>query len=175
MAVFDADENAPSALVDPRGPAGEPRMTSTCLATATLAAALITAAAPAVAEPGVVGSLSPTHATVLVAISTRAAADAPLMIDPTMLRRAHALDGLMAVRGGTPSMESIPAGETDQAIATAVARGLEKDLVKKSGFRKKHNDFFRAERQVRLGDQELEVRLRVQPKTRNTMKVELRF
>jgi hypothetical protein len=68
-----------------------------------------------------------------------------------------------------------PAQLADARIAEAVALGTRPELERKSGFRKRKFDLFRAERPVEIGEQQMVLRLRVRPKKRETMKVELRF
>jgi hypothetical protein len=64
---------------------------------------------------------------------------------------------------------------TDDALAAAVAEGSRKDLKRKSGFRKRSTDLFRAERQVEIGDKEMRVRLRLRAKQREAVRVEVKF
>jgi hypothetical protein len=66
---------------------------------------------------------------------------------------------------------------TDEAIAEAVARGTNPDLLKKKrgGFRKHNNDLFRAERPVEFMDREMIVRLRLRAKRSEPVSVELKF
>jgi hypothetical protein len=56
-----------------------------------------------------------------------------------------------------------------------VARGNDKKLERPNPFRKKSSDLFRSQRQIQIGDEEMVMRLRVRPKTRNAMSVEFRF
>jgi hypothetical protein len=88
------------------------------------------------------------------------------------VRRLNELDALMAVRLGP---KPVTARETDASIAAAVARGNDKKLERPNPFRKKSSDLFRSQRQIQIGDEEMVMRLRVRPKTRNAMSVEFRF
>lgn len=51
----------------------------------------------------------------------------------------------------------------------------EGDVVRKSGFRKRSTDLFRAQRNLHLGHQDVQLRLRLRAKSRNAISVELRF
>jgi hypothetical protein len=64
---------------------------------------------------------------------------------------------------------------TDDALAAAVAEGSREDLERKSGFRKRSNDLFRAERDVEIGDKEMRLRLRLRAKQREALRLELKF
>lgn len=64
----------------------------------------------------------------------------------------------------------------DDAIALAVAAGSEPPRARRHGGFQKHNfDLFRTEREIEIGDREMVVRLRLRPKSRETVSVELRF
>lgn len=90
----------------------------------------------------------------------------------SMIGRVRALDTLLAVRGGRAGLS---AGQTDASLAAAVARGSNRDLERRSGFQRRSNDVFRAQRSLQVGDEELVVRLRLRAKKRDTMSVEVRF
>ena len=149
----------------------ELRFASNGLATATLMVLLVCASRESLAENGVSVAMAG-NATVSTLASTAARFDtavSPVRIPEPRLRD---LDLLLAVRSAPTS---VTARETDAAIAAAVARGNDKRLERPKPFRKKSNDLFRSQREVHFGDEELLVRVRVRPKTRNAMSVELRF
>ncbi len=150
----------------------ELRFASSGLATATLVVLLIcTSRECLAAEPGVsVAMLG--KASVSSLATTADMADVVPSATRPKVRRLRELDALMAVRMGA---EPVSARETDEAIAAAVARGNDKKLERPKPFRKKSNDLFRSQRAVQIGDEEMLLRLRVRPKTRNAMSVELRF
>lgn len=96
----------------------------------------------------------------------------PAVLPVTKAKRVRDLDTLLAVRGGSAP---ITARQTDAANVAAALRGHAKDLEKPQPFRKKSTDLFRTQREVQIGNQEMQVRLRLRAKTRNAMSVELRF
>lgn len=153
----------------------ELRLASSSLATATLVVLLVCATREGFAQSGVAGgALSPGTQTVELAKERGVdAAIVPTDGSGSLIRRARELDALLAVRSGGAG--AITPAQTDAAIAAAVSRGLESELQKKSGFRKRNSDLFRARRAVELGNQDMEVRLRLRAKARNAMAVELRF
>jgi len=67
------------------------------------------------------------------------------------------------------------APSVDESLAAAVEGGSDASLERPDPFRKRSFDLFRTEREVEIGDREMRVRLRVRPKTRETVSVELRF
>lgn len=150
------------------------RFASSSLATATLVLLLLCSSREGLAQTGSAGGgVARGSATMaLVASPATDAAELPMAIDGSMIRRVRELDALLAVRG-RPS--TITAQQTDAAIAAAVAKGQAKELEKKSGFRKKNDDLLRTQRAVQLGHREMLVRLRLRAKTRDAMSVELRF
>ena len=86
---------------------------------------------------------------------------------------ARNLDELLLV---PPVRDTRTAAERcDASLAEAVAQGTGQVPVKHSGFRKRNIDLFRAERPVEIGEQEMLLRVRLRPKTRETMSLELRF
>lgn len=176
---MDCLENLPSSpfeLPSWLGIEDELRLASSGLATATLVVLLVCSSREALAQSGATaGSLARGGQSVEL-VSERAldaAATAPAGTTDSLIRRVRELDALLAVRGH--GRAPITAQQTDAAIAEAVALGLERELEKKSGFRKRNADLFRAQRSVQLGDQEMELRLRLRAKTRDAMAVELRF
>lgn len=146
------------------------------LATATLVFLLLCASREGMAQTGsgATGGVlhGGTQTAMLVSTSAIDAAVVPVSIDPTLLRRARELDLLLAVRGGHGP---ITAKQTDAAITAAVLQGTNPELKKRNPFEKRSNDLFRAQRQVHVGRQAMEVRLRVKPKKREAMAVEFRF
>ena len=152
----------------------ELRFASSSLATATLVVLLLCATREGLAQTGSAGGGAGrgNSTTALVMNSTTDAAQVPTSVDGSMIRRVRELDALLAVRGGRAT---VTAKQTDAAIAAAVARGQVKELERKSGFRKKSTDLFRAQRAVQVGNQEMLVRLRLRAKMRDAMAVELRF
>lgn len=81
-------------------------------------------------------------------------------------------DGLVAI----PSLSAAWARESsDESIAAAVALGNDPLLERRSKFRKRSIDIFQTEREVVIGNAEMLLRLRLRPKSRETMSVELHF
>lgn len=76
---------------------------------------------------------------------------------------------------GHPAAPLVAAHATDASISDAVARGTADHYTHPSGFRKRSLDLFRAERPVSIDGQDMLIRLRLRPKRRETMSVELRF
>lgn len=64
---------------------------------------------------------------------------------------------------------------TDEALASAVAKGTNPDLEPPRPFRKRNNDLFRTEREVEFMDREMKVRLRLRAKTKRAISVQLKF
>lgn len=64
---------------------------------------------------------------------------------------------------------------TDEELLAAVAHGNEPGLERKNPFRKRSIDLFRSEHDVEIWRQEMRVRFRLRPKSRETMSVEVRF
>ena len=87
------------------------------------------------------------------------------------LERSEALEVLLEVPNLTPSRVE----QTDASLITAAQAGTNPELRKKSAFRKRSVDLFRTERDIEILRQEMQLRFRVRPKTRETMSVELRF
>lgn len=150
------------------------RFASSSVATATLVLLLLCSTREGLAQTGsTAGGVGGGNATMaLVTTPTMDAAQVPVAVDGSMIRRVRELDALLAVRGRPGT---ITAQQTDAAIAAAVAKGQAKELEKKSGFRKKNDDLLRTQRAVQLGNREMLVRLRLRAKTRDAMSVELRF
>lgn len=98
--------------------------------------------------------------------------DPSMRDESSMIHRVRELDALLAVRGGRPGLS---ARQTDEALAAAVARGTAHELEKRSAFKRHSSDLFRAQRSLQVGNQEMLLRLRLRPKKRDTMSVELRF
>lgn len=184
-------ECGPADLAESLGPEGlgldwldfeaELRAASHGLATATLTVLLLCATREAMAQTGAAPApatrsielvaVAPVNASVMPPVDAPVASSTPA--PPTMIRRVRELDALLAVRRHAAS-ESAQA-QTDAAIAEAVALGLERDLERKSGFRKKSNDLFQTQREVEIGNREMLLRLRLRAKAREAMAVELRF
>ena len=146
--------------------ASQPGRGGDSLPTAALSARLLRAA----------GLLAVSLALVLSGVASAEAEEAP-SAPPTrilVLDEANApLAALLSVPG--TGVRPTPAQLADVRIAEAVALGSRPELERKSGFRKRKLDLFRAERPVEIGEQQMVLRLRVRPKKRETMKVELRF
>ncbi len=151
----------------------ELRFASNGLATATLVVLLICSSRECLAETGVSSVAMVGHATVSTLATSATRIDSSPWLARTPERRLRALDTLLAVHADPNPIAT--ARETDASIAAAVARGNDKRLERPKPFRKKSNDLFRSQREVQLGDEEVVVRLRVRPKTRNAMSVEVRF
>lgn len=149
----------------------ELRLASNSLATATLVVFLLCASRESLAQTGAEAGRS-LASSVSMAGAVAVAAEGPVAIAPTILRRQRDLDALLAVRNRPAT---VTARETDAAIAAAVSRGTAKELQRPQPFRKKNNDLFRAQRAVQIGSQDMLVRLRLRPKTREVMSVEVRF
>jgi hypothetical protein len=149
----------------------ELRFASNGLATATLVVLLICASRESLAESGVSVAMVG-NASVSSLATTGSMADYVPAATRPKVRRLNELDALMAVRLGP---KPVTARETDASIAAAVARGNDKKLERPNPFRKKSSDLFRSQRQIQIGDEEMVMRLRVRPKTRNAMSVEFRF
>jgi len=64
---------------------------------------------------------------------------------------------------------------TDESLASAVARGNDPSLERKSNFRKRKFDLFRTQRNVTILDQEMVLRFRLRAKANETVSLELRF
>ncbi len=155
----------------------ELRFASTGLATATLVVLLVCASREGLAESGSAGGSMRGEAVTLLAsattsMSTALVVEAPSARLTTKVRRLRELETLLAVRGG---LAPVSARETDAAIVAATARGNDKALERPKAFRKKSTDLFRTQRQVQIGNQEMQVRLRLRAKSRNAVSVELRF
>jgi len=151
----------------------ELRLATNGLATATLVVFLLCASRESFAQAGAEAgaSLASTVST-SGAIAVAIAAEQPLVIAASKLHRLSDFDALLAVRNRPAT---VTARQTDDAIAAAVARGTSKELTRPNPFRKKSSDLFRTQRAVQIGNQDLLVRLRLKPKTREVMSVELRF
>lgn len=173
MESYEASHQGVTSAAIWTGLDAELRLASNGLATATLVVFLLCASRESLAQAGaeagtsLVSSVS-TSGAVAVAI----AAEQPIGIAATKVHRLRDFDALLAVRN-TPA--TVTAQETDAAIAAAVSRGTAKELVRPNPFRKKSSDLFRTQRAVQLGNQDLVVRLRLKPKTREVMAVEVRF
>ena len=87
------------------------------------------------------------------------------------LERGDSLELLLEVPGLVPTRVE----ETDASLATAARAGTNPELRKESAFRKRSVDLFHTERDIEILRQEMQLRFRVRPKTRETMSVELRF
>lgn len=64
---------------------------------------------------------------------------------------------------------------TDEYLAAAIEQGSQPGLERKNPFRKRSIDLFRSEHDVEILRQDMRLRFRVRPKSRETMSVELRF
>lgn len=69
----------------------------------------------------------------------------------------------------------LPETRADASIAAAVERGSDGYTRIPSKFRKRSTDLFRMESPVTIAQQDMLIRLRLRPKRRETMSVELRF
>ncbi|MFO0690803.1 MAG: hypothetical protein U0900_19045 [Myxococcota bacterium] len=167
-------ESVESLLPALLGLEAELRFASSSLATATLVVLLLCATREGLAQNGAAGGGvgRGNTANVLVTNPSVDAAQVPMALDRSTIRHGRELDALLAVRGGPAPFT---ARQTDAAIAAAVARGQAKELEKKSGFRKKNSDLLRTQRAVQIAHRDMVVRLRLRPKTRNAVGVELRF
>jgi len=155
----------------------ELRFASTGLATATLVVLLVCTTREGLAETGSAAGAMGSEAVTLLAsastsMSTALVVDAPSARLSTKVRQLREIESLLAVRGGLPP---VTARQTDAAIVAAAEKGSDKSLERPQAFRKKSNDLFRTQRQVQIGDQEMQVRLRLRAKSRNAVSVELRF
>jgi hypothetical protein len=155
----------------------ELRFASTGLATATLVVLLVCSSQESLAETGsAAGSMRGEAVTLLASastsMSTALVVEAPSARLSTKVRRLREIEALLAVRGG---LAPVTARETDAANVAAAELGSDKTLERPQAFRKKNTDLFRTQRQVEIGDQEMQVRLRLRAKSRNAVSVELRF
>jgi len=109
---------------------------------------------------------------VLAAASAQAESNLePLPPPPAALGPSEDLSVLLSVPGLLPTRVQ----ETDASLANAAEAGTNPALKKKNPFRKRSVDLFRTERDIEILRQEMQLRFRVRPKTRETMSVELRF
>lgn len=155
----------------------ELRFASTGLATATLVVLLVCTTREGLAETGsAAGSMGGEAVTLLASastsMSTALVVEAPSARLSTKVRRLREIEALLAVRGG---LAPVTARETDAANIAAAEHGHDKTLERPQAFRKKSTDLFRTQRQLQIGDQEMQVRLRLRAKSRNAVSVELRF
>lgn len=171
MESYAVRRNGSTAVFVESGWDAELRSASAGLATATLVVLLICTSRECLAETGITVAMVQPATVSSLAVAT-GMSDVVQPEARTKVRRLSELDALMAVRMGPTS---VTARETDESIAAAVARGNDKNLERPKPFRKKSNDLFRSQREVQIGDEEMLVRLRVRPTTRNAMSVEVRF
>ena len=87
--------------------------------------------------------------------------------------RPAAVEGFWRVRD--VDRQGIALRTQVDAMTASFTRQPGEQVVKPSGFRKRSADLFRAQRDVKIGHQEMQVRLRLRAKSRNAISVELRF
>ena len=150
----------------------ELRLASNSLATATLVVCLLCASRESLAQGSEARSSLAPSVSMAGSVAVAIVGEQPVGLSATRMRRLSEFDSLLAVRN-RPATAS--ARETDAAIAAAVSQGSAKELVRPNPFRKKNSDLFRTQRAVQIGNQEMLLRLRLQPKTREVMSVEVRF
>jgi hypothetical protein len=177
MESYDVWKIGPATVPAWMGLDAERRLASTGLATATLVVLLVCTTQEALAETGsAVRSMRGEAVTLLASttnsMSTALVAEAPSARLSTKVRRLREIEALLAVRGG---LAPVTPRETDAANVAAAERGHDKALERPKAFRKKNTDLFRTQREVQIGDQEMQVRLRLRAKSRNAVSVELRF
>ena len=173
MESFEVRNHESAAVAIWMGLDAELRLASNGLATATLVVFLLCASRESLAQTAAeAGTSLASTVSMAGAVAVAVAGDPPIGVSATKLRRLREFDALLAVRNGP---ETVTARETDEAIAAAVSRGTAKELERPQPFRKKSNDLFRTQRAVQIGNQEMLVRLRLRPKTREVMSVEFRF